>query len=43
MELAVFISEWLKRIPHFQVKPGTEPVYETGFLRAMSSLYLEWK
>lgn len=43
MELAVFIREWLKRIPHFRVKPGTQPVYETGFLRAMSSLYIEWK
>lgn len=42
MELAVFIEEWLKRIPHFRVKPGTKPVYETGFLRAMSSLMLEW-
>ena len=42
MEMAVFLGEWLKRIPHFRVKPGTEPVYETGFLRAMSSLHLEW-
>ena len=42
MELAAFISVWLERIPHFQVKPGTEPVYETGFLRAMSSLQLSW-
>lgn len=42
MEMAVFVEEWLKRIPHFQVKAGTEPVYETGFLRAMSLLYLEW-
>ena len=42
MELAAFIEVWLKRIPNFRVKPGTEPVYETGFLRAMSSLQLEW-
>ncbi|WP_229814251.1 cytochrome P450 [Novosphingobium colocasiae] len=42
MELAVFTREWLRRIPHFRVKAGTEPVYETGFLRAMSSLWLSW-
>lgn len=42
MELAVFTREWLRRIPHFRVKPGTEPVYETGFLRAMSTLWLTW-
>lgn len=42
MEMSVFVEEWLKRIPHFRVKPGTEPVYETGFLRAMSALHLEW-
>ena len=42
MELAAFIEVWLKRIPNFRVKPGTEPVYETAFLRAMSSLQLEW-
>lgn len=42
MELAAFIEVWLKRIPDFRLKPGVEPVYETGFLRAMSSLQLEW-
>ncbi len=42
MEMAAFIEVWLKRIPDFRLKPGMEPVYETGFLRAMSSLYLEW-
>jgi cytochrome P450 len=42
LELAVFIAAWLQRIPHFRVKPGTAPVYETGFLRAMSSLHIEW-
>lgn len=43
MELTVFLQEWLKRIPHFRVKQDTVPVYETGFLRAMSSLHLEWR
>ena len=42
IELKVSFEEWLKRIPNFRVKPGTEPVYETAFLRAMSSLQLEW-
>lgn len=42
VELRAFLQEWLKRIPVFRVKPGTEPRYETGFLRSMRELHLEW-
>lgn len=42
VELTATLEEWLKRIPHFRVKPGTEPTYITGFLRSMRSLQLEW-
>ena len=42
VELRVFLEEWLRRIPSFRLKPGTEPSYETGFLRAMNSMHLEW-
>jgi cytochrome P450 len=42
VELRAFLQEWLKRIPDFRVKPGTAPRYETGFLRSMRELHLEW-
>lgn len=42
VELRAFLEEWLKRIPDFRVRPGTEPRYETGFLRSMRELHLEW-
>jgi len=40
LELRATLEEWLKRIPEFGVKPGTAPVYETGFLRSMRELEL---
>lgn len=40
IELQTTLEEWLKRIPEFQVKPGTEPRYVTGFLRSMRELHL---
>lgn len=43
VELRATFEEWLKRIPEFSVKPGTEPVYQTGFLRSMRSLQLVFK
>jgi cytochrome P450 len=42
IELQTTLEEWLKRIPNFDVKPGTEPVYVTGFLRSMRELHLVW-
>jgi cytochrome P450 len=42
VELITTLEEWLKRIPEFSVKPGTEPVYVTGFLRSMRKLELVW-
>jgi cytochrome P450 len=43
IELQTTLEEWLKRIPEFRVKPGTKPRYETGFLRSMRSLELEFR
>jgi cytochrome P450 len=40
LELRTFLEEWLKRIPDFGMKPGSEPTYETGFLRTMGKLEL---
>ena len=38
--LRATFEEWLKRIPDFGIKPGTTPVYQTGFLRSMRKLEL---
>jgi cytochrome P450 len=40
LELKCTFEEWLKRIPEFELKPGTEPVFETGILRTMKDLHL---
>ncbi len=42
VELSTTLEEWLKRIPEFSVKPGTDPVYVTGYLRSMRKLELVW-
>ena len=40
LELRATFEEWLKRIPDFGIKPGTQPSYETGILRTMKELHL---
>lgn len=40
--LTCTIEEWLRRIPDFSIKPGTEPSYETSQLRQMVDLHLVW-
>ena len=40
LELRATFDEWLRRIPDFGVKPGTQPTYETGILRNMKDLQL---
>jgi len=42
LELRVTVEEFLRRIPEFSIKPGTEPTYETSQLRTMTSLHLEF-
>ncbi len=39
-ELKVTFEEFLRRVPKFSLKSGTEPVYDTGFLRTMKDLHL---
>lgn len=41
-ELRVFLTEWLKRIPEFRIRPGTVPHAVGGPANALESLYLEW-
>ena len=42
LEIRVAIEEFVKRIPDFEVTPGTVPVYESGQLRTMKTLHLHW-
>ena len=41
-ELRVFLEEWLKRIPHFTIKPGEQPVTANGAVMSMIRLPLSW-
>ena len=42
LEMRVAVEEFLKRIPEFELKPGTQPSYESGQLRTMRDLQLCW-
>ena len=42
MELKVFITEWLQRIPEFEVVPGAEVRYRPGINIAYDKLPLRW-
>jgi cytochrome P450 len=41
-EIRIFIEEWLKRIPDFEVDPEVPPVKVTGIAHALSQLGLRW-
>jgi cytochrome P450 len=43
LELRVTIEEFLKRIPEFELEPGTQPTYESGQLRTMKNLHIRWE
>lgn len=42
LEIRITIEEFLRRIPEYSLKPGTQPSYESGQLRAMRDLHLVW-
>ena len=42
-ELKVFLTEWLKRIPDFEIKAGESPVVLPGKANRISYLPLTWK
>jgi cytochrome P450 len=42
-ELRIFLEEWLKRIPHFEVKPGKQPIASLGQSNTLRYLPLVWK
>lgn len=41
-ELRIFLEEWLKRIPDFAVKPGTEPKVSARSVATITTLELVW-
>lgn len=43
LELRVTIEEILARIPEFELVPGSRPTYESGQLRTMKNLHLQWE
>jgi cytochrome P450 len=42
MELAVFIEEWLRRIPEFRLDPAIPSITTSGVIIGMSQLGLRW-
>jgi cytochrome P450 len=42
MELRVGLEEWHKRVPSYELKPGTTPQYSMG-LRSVDNLELVWR
>lgn len=41
-ELRVFLEEWLKRIPDFAIKPGTQPKVSARSVATITTLELVW-
>lgn len=41
-ELRVFLSEWMKRIPHFEIKSGGQPVAKAAAVNHVLYLPLTW-
>ncbi len=41
-ELRVFLEEWLQRIPHFSVKPGTDIQVASASVAGIRELHLVW-
>lgn len=41
-EIKAFLTEWLRRIPDFEIKPGTRPRLATGMVNGVLSLELSW-
>lgn len=41
-EMRVLTEEWMRRIPSFRLKPGTEPKWRTGGVAALHDVFIEW-
>lgn len=42
-ELGVLLKEWLDRIPDFELKSGSKPVFRAARLNGVSELQLQWR
>ena len=42
LEIRISIEEFVKKIPDFELEPGTSPQFESGQLRTMKNLRLRW-
>jgi cytochrome P450 len=42
-EVKIFLEEWLKRIPDFEIAPGTTPLIEAGNVNGVVELHLTWE
>lgn len=42
MEVIVTLQEWLKRIPEFGLRPGSQPTYRAGIIAAVDNVPLVW-
>lgn len=43
MEIRVFLEEWFKRIPDFELKPGEQPRFEAGMVNCVTRVPLVWQ
>lgn len=43
MELTIAVTEWLKRIPDFSVKPGADVRHQGGIIASVSPIPLVWE
>ncbi len=41
-QLAIFVEEWLERIPEFRVSRENPPMFEAGVTMTYDRLMLEW-
>lgn len=41
-EIAIFLEEWLKRIPDFRLRAGATPCFASGSVNGVLTLPLEW-
>ena len=42
-ELTIFLQEWLKRIPDYEIVPGTKPKTATAPVCCLTEMYLRWQ
>ncbi len=41
-EMKILTEEWIRRIPKFRRKPGTEPKIRSGGVASLSDIWLQW-